>query len=105
VSSLRRWPGGFTSQEIADHARASTACPTYGAGPGSACTPPPEPPRTVCRARFVAAAIELKNQRRAAAPSPEDREACARLDLATERGTFMADIAAADVAARLAEAS
>ena len=105
MSGPRRWPGGLTSHEIAGHAWASTMCPTCGAEPGSACTPPPDPPRTVCRERFVAAAIELKNRRRAAEPSPEEREACARLDLASERGTFMCDIPAADVADRLAEAS
>jgi hypothetical protein len=46
--------------------------------------------------------MELKNQRKAKAPSPEAREAMARLDIATERGIFMADVPDADVAARLA---
>ena len=90
--------------QIADHALRNLPCPACGAGPGAACAPIPAPPRTVCKERFVAAAIELKDQRKAASPSREAAEASARLDLATERGCFMADVPDADVAARLQDA-
>jgi hypothetical protein len=97
----RRWKGGYTSEQVADYAWAEVTCPDCGAEPKSACIPLPEPPRTVCKGRFIAAAIELKHQRKVPSPSREAQEACARLNLATERGCFMADIPDADVAARL----
>jgi hypothetical protein len=95
----RRRAGEPSSGQVAGYAWAYVVCPACGAEPRSACVPLPRPPRTVCRERFVAAAIEL---RKASSPSREALEASARLDLATERGTFMSDIAAADVTARLA---
>ena len=44
-----------------------------------------------------------KEKERTSNPSHEVAEATARLDLATERGCFMRDISAADVAVRIAE--
>jgi hypothetical protein len=96
----RRWHG-HTSEQVADHAWANLTCPKCGSEPKSACVPLPEPPRTVCKERWVAAVIELKNAARASRPSREAAEASARLDLATERGCFMSDVPAADVAERL----
>lgn len=83
---------------------AEPALPRVRSRSRAACAPIPAPPRTVCKERFVAAAIELKDQRKAASPSREAAEASARLDLATERGCFMADVPDADVAARLQDA-
>ena len=44
-----------------------------------------------------------KEKERTSNPSHEVAEATARLDLATERGCFMRDISAADVAVRIEE--
>jgi hypothetical protein len=96
-----RRPGDPSSGQVAGYAWAYVICPACGAEPRSACVPLPAPPRTVCRERFAAAALALRKERKAASPSREALEASARLDLATERGTFMADIAAADVTARI----
>lgn len=97
----RRWPGGYTSEQVADWAWANLTCPECGSRPKSACIPLPEPPRTVCRERFIAAVIELKNARKAARPNRAALEASARLDLATERGCFMREVPDADVAERM----
>ena len=53
------------------------------------------------QAAYIARAQARKEAERAANPSYEHQEAIARLDLATERGCFMLDIPAADVAARI----
>ena len=47
--------------------------------------------------------IDRAKQRKVANPSRETREACARLDLATERGCFMTEVPDEDVIARLAK--
>jgi hypothetical protein len=93
--------GNASSAAIADHAWRNLTCPACGAAPRSACVPLPEPPRTVCRERFAAAAAALRKERKAASPSREALEAAARVDLARERGCFMGEVPDADVAARI----
>lgn len=58
------------AQRIADHARQQVACQDCGAAPGAPCTGH-GPGRTVCKTRFIAAAIELKRQDKAASQTPE----------------------------------
>ena len=53
------------------------------------------------QAAYIARAPARKEKERVSNPSHEVAEATARLDLATERGCFMRDIPAADVAARM----
>ncbi len=88
-----------SSEEIAQYAWAELYCRNCGSEPRSACIAELDPPRTVCRERFVDAVIELRKQERAR--SPQALETAARLDIATERGIFMSDVPDADVAARL----
>ena len=97
----RRRAPRLSSEDIADWAWANVTCPACKAEPKSACCPLPEPPRTVCRDRFIAAAIVLKNEQKAATQTRKAAEAATRLDIANERGVFMADVPLADVRARL----
>ena len=60
------------AQKIAARARDRAQCDDCGAAPGDPCTRP-GPGRTVCKSRFVAAAIELRQQARAAARTPEQQ--------------------------------
>jgi hypothetical protein len=57
------------AQRIAAHARQCLACQACGAGPGALCIGPGRG-RTVCKSRFIAAAIELKRQDQAARQTP-----------------------------------
>ena len=56
----RKGPG---SERVADWAWANITCPACGAEPKSACIPLPEPPRTVCKDRFIAGAIRMRGLR------------------------------------------
>jgi hypothetical protein len=58
------------AQRTAAHARERLACDDCSAAPGEPCTRP-GPGRSVCKPRFIAAAIALKRQARAARQTPE----------------------------------
>ena len=58
------------AHRIAEHAQTSLPCQDCGAGPGEPCTRPGRG-RSVCKARFISAAIALKRQDKAARRSPE----------------------------------
>lgn len=60
------------AQRIAGHARQHLACEDCGATPGELCIHPGSG-RTVCKARFIAAAIALKRQARASQRTPEQQ--------------------------------
>jgi len=58
------------AQKTADHARQNLPCEDCGAAPGEPCTQPGKD-RSVCKPRFIAAAIEVRRQARAARLTPE----------------------------------
>jgi hypothetical protein len=58
------------AQKAADHALQHVACDACAAGPGEPCVRP-GPGRSAHKDRFVAAAIELRQQARAARRTPE----------------------------------
>ncbi len=70
MSPLTRRTSPEDAQEIAAHAREHLTCGDCGAAPGSLCTQPGRG-RTVCKSRFVAAAIELRQQAKAVRQTPE----------------------------------
>ena len=65
------------TRQIAAHALQHQACRDCGAAPGDPC-PQPGKGRTVCRSRFIAAAIDIRQQGKAARTAAH-AEALARL--------------------------
>jgi hypothetical protein len=59
-------------QKTVAYARQSQACAGCGETPGEPCTRP-GPGRTVCQGRFIAAAIAVRQQARAARGTPEQQ--------------------------------
>jgi hypothetical protein len=70
VSPRTRRASPEEARRIADHARQNKACDDCGAAPGEPCTQPGRD-RTVCKSRFVAAAIAIRRQAKAAQRTPE----------------------------------
>jgi hypothetical protein len=60
------------AQKIADHARQHLACDDCGAAPGEPCTRPGSG-RSVCKARYIAAAIAVRRQAKEARRTPEQQ--------------------------------
>lgn len=58
------------AQKIADHARQHMACQDCATAPGEPCTRPGAG-RTVCRSRYIAAAIEVRRQAKPSRRTPE----------------------------------
>ena len=65
-------------QEIAGHAHEHLPCTDCGAAPGEACTMPGKG-RSVCKPRYIAAAIALRQQAKIARRSPEQAAEIAAL--------------------------
>lgn len=80
-----------TTGEIARFAL-SLPCTLCGVSPGDRCPATGASWKAVCKARFIEAAIEVRNAWKAENPSAETLEACARHDLATEQGCFMREV-------------
>lgn len=74
----RRRTSPEDARKIVTHAREHVTCSDCGALPGLLCTRPGRG-RTVCQARFVAAAIEMKQALRAAARTLEQQAVLASL--------------------------
>jgi hypothetical protein len=66
------------AQKIAAYARQHLPCDGCGAPPGQPCDRP-GPGRSVCKSRFVAAAIAIKQEARAARRTPEQAAVLAML--------------------------
>ena len=77
---------------IVKYAQQHLACPDCGAAPGEPCTRPGRG-RSVCRSRFVDAAIAIRQQAKAAARSPEQEAELAAI-LATLPRVSSAEIEA-----------
>jgi hypothetical protein len=82
------------AQKVADRALQHVACGDCGAGPGEPCTGPGRG-RSVCKSRFVVAAIALRTELRDAGRTPEQEAVLAGLPkipkaefaaITTERG-------------------
>lgn len=70
VSPLTRPASPEDAQKIAAHAQQHLPCRDCGAGISEACTEPGRG-KTVCKSRFVAAAIAIRRQAKAERRSPE----------------------------------
>jgi hypothetical protein len=70
VSPRTRPASPEEAQKIADHARQHLPCDDCGVAPGEACTRPGSG-RTVCKSRYIAAAIAIRRQEKAARRTPE----------------------------------
>ena len=82
MSADRRRTSPEDAQRIAAHARQHLACPDCGAGAGTPCTGPGNG-RAVCRNRYIAAAIAIRQQARAARQTPEQAAVLASLPRVT----------------------
>jgi hypothetical protein len=70
VSPRTRPASPDEARRIADHARQSKACDDCGAAPGESCIEPGKG-RSVHKPRYIAAAIAIRRQEKAARRTPE----------------------------------
>jgi hypothetical protein len=70
VSPRTRPASPEEARKIAAHARQYLPCDDCGAAPGEPCTRPGKG-RTVCKPRYIAAAVAIRRQEKAARRTPE----------------------------------
>jgi hypothetical protein len=81
MTGTRRRTSPEDARRIASHARENQPCEDCGAAPGEPCILPGSG-RTVCKGRYIAAAIAIRQQDRAARRTPEQQ---AQLDAVLAR--------------------
>jgi hypothetical protein len=97
----RTRPPKPSNDVIADYACANIECPACGAVPRSACTGPREHWMTVCKDRFIAAALIVTDAWKEQHPSWERLEGIARVDLAEQRHIFATEVPWSDITDRV----